>query len=107
MNDSSSTTRYQVGDLCIDVGRGTVCRNGAEVEFSQLSFSLFLRLVEADGGIVTLETLISDVWPGVVVTPVGTPCANPATPLCAHVSGMSGRRQHLITAPTCSLRRAR
>ena len=69
MNDSSSTTRYQVDDLYIDVGRGTVCRDGAEVELSQLSFSLLLRLVEADGGIVTLETLMSDVWPGVVVTP--------------------------------------
>lgn len=60
---------YRVGDLLVDLGRGQVTRDGAEIPLPKLSFNLLRALVEAAPNLVTPDELVQRVWPGLVVSP--------------------------------------
>jgi len=60
---------YQAGDLCIDVGRRLVTRNGLEVPLPNLSFDLLLALARAHPRMLTTEELLDAVWAPAVVNP--------------------------------------
>ena len=59
----------RIDDLVIDVGRARVTRDDVEVALPKLSFDLLLALVEAAPDLVSIESLMERVWPGVVVSP--------------------------------------
>lgn len=60
---------YRVGDLTVDVGLAQVHRSGLSVPLPKLSFDLFLALIEAAPNLVSLDSLMQKVWPGLVVSP--------------------------------------
>jgi len=60
---------YQVGDLLVDIGLGRVTREGQIVPLPRLSFDLLIAFVTASPNLMTLQTLMECVWPGVVVGP--------------------------------------
>ncbi|HET9447318.1 MAG TPA: winged helix-turn-helix domain-containing protein [Steroidobacteraceae bacterium] len=60
---------YQAGDLTIDTGRQRVLRGEQEIPLPKLSFDLLLALVRAAPNVVTLDALMAEVWPNLVVSP--------------------------------------
>jgi TolB-like protein/DNA-binding winged helix-turn-helix (wHTH) protein/cytochrome c-type biogenesis protein CcmH/NrfG len=62
-----TSTAYSVGDLVVDTARASVSRNGAEIQLPRLSFNLLIALIEAAPAVVSLDELMTRVWPGVVV----------------------------------------
>jgi TolB-like protein/DNA-binding winged helix-turn-helix (wHTH) protein/cytochrome c-type biogenesis protein CcmH/NrfG len=66
-----STTRtrlvYRLEDLIIDVGTAEVRRGEQSVPLPRLSFDLLLALVKAAPNLVTVDELMDQVWPDVVV----------------------------------------
>jgi len=58
-----------VGDLQIDFGRFRVTRGGAELAVPRLSFDMLAALTSAAPNVVSIDELMSQVWPGLVVTP--------------------------------------
>jgi TolB-like protein/DNA-binding winged helix-turn-helix (wHTH) protein/Tfp pilus assembly protein PilF len=60
---------YQAGDLTIDMGRQRVVRGEHEIPLPKLSFDLLLALVRAAPNVVSLDALMAEVWPNVVVSP--------------------------------------
>lgn len=65
---SPGETVYRVDDLIIDVTRGSVTRGDRELSLSALSFELLLALVRAAPEVVSLDKLMNQVWPGMVVS---------------------------------------
>ena len=65
----STRTRsiYRLGDLLIDVGTAQVRRQDQLIPLPRLSFDLLLALVKAAPNLVTVDELMDQVWPGVVV----------------------------------------
>jgi TolB-like protein/DNA-binding winged helix-turn-helix (wHTH) protein/Flp pilus assembly protein TadD len=61
--------RYRMGDLELDVGRGRVMRGDAEIALPKLSFDLLLALVRAAPNLLSIDELMTQVWPGMVVSP--------------------------------------
>lgn len=61
--------KYGMGDLEIDTGRQSVSRGGAAVTLPKLSYELLLALVKAAPDVVTVDQLMREVWPGLVVSP--------------------------------------
>lgn len=60
---------YQAGDLCIDVGRHRVTRDGLEIPLPNLSFDLLLALAKAHPRMMTTDELLDSVWSPAVVNP--------------------------------------
>ncbi len=60
---------YRVGDLVVDSARASVCRDGVEIPLPKLSFDLLIACIEAAPAIVSIDELMSRVWPGLVVSP--------------------------------------
>lgn len=60
---------YRFGDLTLDVGRGRVSRGQHEIALPKLSYDLLLALVRAAPNLVSHDELLSEVWPGLVVSP--------------------------------------
>ena len=60
---------YQAGDLTIDMGCQRVLRGDLEIPLPKLSFDLLLALVRAAPNVATLDRLMEEVWPGLVVSP--------------------------------------
>src|SRR5262245_42172268 len=61
------TDRWQVLDLTIDAGAGTVTRDGSEIILPQLSFRFLLALVRAAPRVTTIDELMEKVWAGIFV----------------------------------------
>jgi DNA-binding winged helix-turn-helix (wHTH) protein len=61
--------RYAVGDLVVDVGRQSVTRAEVDIALPKLSFDLLLVLIRAAPNLVSLDELMRQVWPGLVVSP--------------------------------------
>jgi transcriptional activator of cad operon len=53
---------YSVDDLLIDVSRGRVTRDGAEIRLVRLTFDLLLTLVQAAPEVLSLDVLMRAVW---------------------------------------------
>ena len=60
---------YVVGDLLVDVGQQRVTRAGSDIALPNLSFRFLLALVRAAPNVLDNETAMTQVWPGLVVSP--------------------------------------
>jgi TolB-like protein/DNA-binding winged helix-turn-helix (wHTH) protein len=60
---------FFVGDLYLDVGQQRVTRAGSDIDLPNLSFQLLVALVRAAPNVLSNVTLMSQVWPGLVVSP--------------------------------------
>ena len=60
---------WRVGDLVVDEGQQRVARGEDVVELPKLSFDLLLELVRSAPNVVSIDELLTRVWPGVVVSP--------------------------------------
>jgi TolB-like protein/DNA-binding winged helix-turn-helix (wHTH) protein len=58
-----------VGDLYVDFGQQRVTRAGKDVTLPNLSFRLLQALVRAAPDVLSNESLMTQVWPGLVVSP--------------------------------------
>ncbi|MGH8133030.1 MAG: winged helix-turn-helix domain-containing protein, partial [Steroidobacteraceae bacterium] len=60
---------FIVGDLYLDVGQQRVTRAGSDIALPNLSFQLLVALVRAAPNVLSNESLMTQVWPGLVVSP--------------------------------------
>jgi DNA-binding winged helix-turn-helix (wHTH) protein len=60
---------YEVADLVIDLARQRVTRAAAEIALPKLSFDLLLVLIRAAPAVLSNNDLMTQVWPGLVVSP--------------------------------------
>ncbi len=60
---------YRIGDLVVDVGRGRLMRGGEEIALPKLSFDLLLAMARAAPNLLSIDDLMNQVWPGLVVSP--------------------------------------
>jgi len=60
---------YEISDLVIDLARQRVTRAAAEIPLPKLSFDLLLVLIRAAPAVLSNTDLMSQVWPGLVVSP--------------------------------------
>jgi len=58
---------YRLDDLMIDPRLRQVTRDGVEVPVNNLTFDLLLALIKAAPGLLSLDALMEQVWPGLVV----------------------------------------
>jgi serine/threonine-protein kinase len=63
-----ATERYRVGDLVVDVEKGSVQRDGRRQDLPPLSFALLVSLLRRAPNTVRREELLSEVWPDTVVS---------------------------------------
>jgi DNA-binding winged helix-turn-helix (wHTH) protein len=61
--------KYVICDLVIDAGRQSVSQSGVEIDLPKLSYDLLLVLIRAAPNLVSVDALMQQVWPGVVVSP--------------------------------------
>jgi TolB-like protein/DNA-binding winged helix-turn-helix (wHTH) protein/Tfp pilus assembly protein PilF len=66
---AAGAAHYRVGDLTIDLGSQRVTRGEDEISLPKLSFDLLLVLVRAAPNLVSLDGLMHEVWPNLVVNP--------------------------------------
>ena len=59
---SARAARLRVGDLCMDLDRRTVDRDGHRIELSPREFDVLRALAAARGRVVTRAELLRDVW---------------------------------------------
>jgi TolB-like protein/DNA-binding winged helix-turn-helix (wHTH) protein len=64
-----SITAFIVGDLHVDVGQQRVTRAGSDIPLPNLSFQLLLALVHAAPNVLGNDSLMAQVWRGLVVSP--------------------------------------
>lgn len=55
-------TRYEFGDICIDLASHSVSRGSSPVHLTPTEFNLLARLVRSTGQVVTHRQLLVDVW---------------------------------------------
>jgi TolB-like protein/DNA-binding winged helix-turn-helix (wHTH) protein len=60
---------FCIDDLNVDPGRALVLRGKREIPLPKLSFDLLLALVRAAPNLLTIDELMDQVWPGLVVSP--------------------------------------
>lgn len=58
----SAVTRYEYGDVCIDLASHSVSRGALPVHLTPTEFNLLARLVRSTGQVVTHRHLLVDVW---------------------------------------------
>jgi len=61
--------QWRVGDLVLDAGRLQVTRGDQPIKLTRLSFDLLLALARAAPNVLSNDDLMSEVWPGMVVSP--------------------------------------
>jgi len=112
MNPTNGETRlrgrltYRVADLLIDTGRQQVSRGAKQIALPKLSYDLLLALVRAAPNLLSIDELMSEVWPRLVVSPetvsqrvkllrdaLGDDPRNPK-----YIEGLRGRGYRLLAA---------
>ncbi len=101
---SGESFQCRVGDLLIDTGPQRVTRAGIEIPLPKLSYDLLIALVRAAPNLLSIDALMSEVWPKLVVSPetviqrikllrdaLGDDPRNPR-----YVEGLRGRGYRLI-----------
>ncbi len=68
MPDNSSELII-AGDLHVDVGQQRVTRAGIEITLPYLSFQLLLALIRGAPNVISNDSLMAHVWPGLIVSP--------------------------------------
>lgn len=59
---------YHFGDFTLDLQRGCLTRNGAEIGLRPLPFRLLKFFLEKPGRVIAKDELISELWPSTTVT---------------------------------------
>jgi TolB-like protein/DNA-binding winged helix-turn-helix (wHTH) protein len=103
---NGGNSQYRVGDLLIDTGPQRVTRDGHVIALPKLSYDLLIALVRAAPNLLSLDALMGEVWPKLVVSPetvsqrikllrdaLGDDPRNPR-----YVEGLRGRGYRLIPA---------
>jgi TolB-like protein/DNA-binding winged helix-turn-helix (wHTH) protein len=98
--------QYRVGDLTIDTGPQRVTRDGNVIALPKLSYDLLIALVRAAPNLLSIDDLMGEVWPKLIVSPetvsqrikllrdaLGDDPRNPR-----YVEGLRGRGYRLIPA---------
>jgi TolB-like protein/DNA-binding winged helix-turn-helix (wHTH) protein len=67
--DTSTTAKLRVGAWCVDTALGEMTRDGETVRLEPRTLRLLLCLAGRAGEIVSADDVLSQVWPGVIVTP--------------------------------------
>ncbi|WP_332855949.1 winged helix-turn-helix domain-containing protein [Duganella sp. S19_KUP01_CR8] len=67
--ETSAAAKLRVGAWCVDPALGEIGRDGDTVRLDQRTMRLLLCLAGRPGQIVSADDLLSEVWPGVIVTP--------------------------------------
>ena len=65
---TAASADLEFGRFRVLLRRRQLLADGVPVELGTRAFDLLLALLEADGSLVTKEALMSQVWPGVVVS---------------------------------------
>ncbi|HEV7444879.1 MAG TPA: winged helix-turn-helix domain-containing protein [Steroidobacteraceae bacterium] len=65
----AQAAEYCVGDLIVNIQRERVTREGHDVPLAKLSFDLLATLIRNAPDLVSVESLMQQVWPGLVVGP--------------------------------------
>jgi len=65
----TTAATFIVGDLLVDVGQQRVTRAGSDIALPNLSFQLLVALVRAAPNVLSNDSLMTQVWPGLVVSP--------------------------------------
>lgn len=61
--------RYTIGDLSVDEGQSRVSRAGVDLPLPKLSFDMLVALSRAAPNVMSIDALMEQVWPGLVVSP--------------------------------------
>lgn len=69
MSPDHEPKRYRIDDLIVDAGSRRVTRRGKDLAVRGLSFDLLLVLARHAPDLVSVDTLMDEVWPGLVVGP--------------------------------------
>ncbi|OEZ97472.1 winged helix-turn-helix domain-containing protein [Duganella sp. HH101] len=64
-----TTAKLRIGAWCVDTVSGDMARDGATVRLDPRSLRLLLCMAGRAGQTVSAEDLLSEGWPGVIVTP--------------------------------------
>lgn len=67
MDDLSKTT-FRVGDWCVDPALSEISRGDETVRLETRTMGVLLCLAERTGEVVSIDDLLTRVWPGVIVT---------------------------------------
>ena len=67
--ERQATTKFRIGEWCIEPDQGTMTRNGATTRLELRAMRLLICLAEGRGQVVSVEDLINRVWGGVSVSP--------------------------------------
>ena len=59
---SAAPTFYEIGDLRIDVARSIAERAGRPLNLTRREYGVLESLMHADGGFVSVDTLLDEVW---------------------------------------------
>src|ERR1700722_4467264 len=105
---------FLVGDLHVDVGKQCVTRAGIEITLPYLSFQLLLALIRVAPNIISNDSLMARVWPGLIVSPetvakrvnllreaLGDDAQDPH-----YIAGVRGRGYRLVAAVSPAVARA-
>jgi len=66
--ENPAKTKLRIGDWSVDRSSGQISRDGKTVRLEERSMRLLLCLAEHAGEVVSVEELLSQVWPEVTVT---------------------------------------
>jgi transcriptional activator of cad operon len=64
-----TTAMLRIGDWCVDPKSGQISRDGETARPEERTMRLLLCLAGHAGEVVSIDELLSQVWPGVIVTP--------------------------------------
>jgi transcriptional activator of cad operon len=63
------TTKLRIGEWCVNPAAGQISRNGETARVEERAMRLLLCLAEHTGDVVSIDDLLSQVWPDVNVSP--------------------------------------
>jgi TolB-like protein/DNA-binding winged helix-turn-helix (wHTH) protein len=66
---NGGSVQYRIGDLLIDTGPQRVTRDGTVIALPKLSYDLLIALVRAAPNLLSIDALMQEVWPKLVVSP--------------------------------------
>jgi TolB-like protein/DNA-binding winged helix-turn-helix (wHTH) protein len=69
MERPTATTKLRIGDWCANPASGEISRNGEIARVEVRTMRLLLCLAEHAGEVVSIDDLLNQVWPDVVVAP--------------------------------------